>query len=150
MKRVLKHFTLIQALKSADPKLRVAILRSASDDFIKAIIEVALNVLSGNVNLPPAAVNRLRGHRTSLRNLAKCCGKTGVKRARKQLVKQKGGIIPFLIPVIAGFAGLGGAGAAAGIAAATLPKIAANAANKATNSVIDTAINRAKTAIDKL
>ena len=82
-----------------------------------------------------------------IRKIAASRGKRGIGYVRKCLTAQQGGILPFLIPILAG---LGGAGAAAGIAGATIPAIARNAARNATNSAIDTVEERAKKLVDKL
>jgi len=148
MKRVRKYFTLLQAVRVADPKTRVAIVRHAPDEFVKTLIEIVLNFLKGNLRVSNAVKGRLRKRKTQLRRIATYKGKIGVQKARKDLV-QRGGL-PFLIPLIAGLAALGGVGGGVGIAAAAAPSIARNAARSATNSALDTVAERAKTMINKL
>lgn len=150
MKRVRKYSTLLQAIRVADPKTRIAIIRSAPDDFIKTLIEVTLNFLRGNLKVARPTLTKLRQQKNKLRRLAYYRGKTGVAKARKELGQQRGGIFPLLIPLIAGLAGLAGVGSGAGIAAAVAPSIARNAARSATNSVIDTAAERVNKLVGKL
>ena len=148
MKRVKKYYTLLQAIRVANPKTRVAIVRSAPDDFIKTLIEVVLNFLRGNIQVSKKIKSKLSKRKSYLRRLATYKGKSGVRKARKELV-QRGGL-PFLIPLIAGLAALGGVGGGVGIAAAAAPSIARNAARSATDSALDTVSDRAKKAINSL
>lgn len=144
MKRLKKYTTLLMAVRSADPKTRAAIIKSAPDDFLKAFIEIALNVVKGNIEVSPSTLNKLRRKKTKIRRLAQCRGKEGVQDARDAL-SQKGGILPFLIPLL----GLAGIGTAIGTAAAA-PTIAARAARNATESALDSVENRAKKLINKI
>ena len=139
MKRLRKYFALIEAVRVSDPKTRVAIIRAAPDDFIKTLIEVILNFLRGNITLHQNKLGKLRKRKLQLRRLADYRGKSGIKKARKELI-QRGGILPFLLPIIA---------AAGGLAAAA-PAIARKVSENATNSALDTVEKRANDFIKKL
>lgn len=134
MIRINKYRTLLQAVNEADNKTRIAIVRHGPPDFIKALIEIALNFLKGNIRLSHSSVNALRKNKTKLRQLAACRGKKGICTARKKLI-QKGGFLP-LIPLIA--------------LAASAPAIASRVAQNATNSAINTLEKRAKSFIDRI
>ena len=140
MKRLQKYSALLAAVQAADPKTRVGILRSAPDEFIKTLLEVVLNLLAGNIPYTKKIYNKLRRHKTQLRNL-RSKQKGSVANMRRSFLKQKGGFLPFLLaPLIAG-----------GIAtAAAAPAIARSVATSATDGAIDTVEKRAKGYIDKL
>lgn len=144
MKRIQKYTALLQALKEANGKTRVAIVKSAPPDFIKALIEIVHNFLRGNVPLSSPLLCKLKKHKCRLRQFGRCRGAKGIERARHSLQNQKGGLFPLLIPIIAGLSGLAGAGTAAGIAAATVPKIARNAARSGVQGALDTVEEKVK------
>lgn len=144
MSKVKQYRILLSVIRSADPKLRAAIIKSAPDGFIKAFIELALNTLAGNLKMPVKMKQQLAKHKIKLRHFADHRGKRGVANARKAL-NQKGGIIPFLLPLL----GLAGIGTAIGTAAAA-PTIAAKAAKNATSSALDAVEERAKKYINKI
>jgi hypothetical protein len=146
MGRIEKYACILKALQYVDPKWRVGIVRSGPSDFIKCLIEIAVNLLHGNVPTDKDTLAKLRRNRAKIRHFAKLRGKRGISKARSQLT-QKGGLIPLLIPLLAG---LGGVGAAAGIAGAVVPSIAKKAARSATNSALDTLEERAKKVINKI
>lgn len=146
MARVERFAPILNVLQYLEPKMRVSIVRSGSPEFIKCLIEVALNFLRGNLKMDQATISKLRRHKRKLRNFSYQRGRAGIKKARDQLT-QKGGLLPLLIPLLAA---LGGAGAAAGVASAVIPSIAKKAARSATNSALDTVEERAKKAINKI
>ena len=78
-------------LKSANPRLRKAILETSNKDVILGIIEAALNVLNGNLSCD---TNRLRKHKAVLRHLVDKRIALGKKR---ELIVQRGG---FLLPLL--------------------------------------------------
>lgn len=141
MTRLQKYAPLLLAVQAADPKTRVAIVRTAPPDFIKSVIEIVLNFLRGNIPTTTGTLKRLRHRKSILRKVAMCRGDKGVRYVRKTLISQKGGLLPLLIPLIAGL-GLGGA------AAAAIPAIARKSAKSAAEGALDTLEERAKKLIN--
>ena len=53
MKRIKSNYNALQVLKTADPKLRKAILANCKSELVKTLSECSLNLLRGNVKLTP-------------------------------------------------------------------------------------------------
>jgi len=51
MNRLMSHLHFLRVLKDAKPQARRALLTSADDDLIKAIVKYAINTLKGNRKL---------------------------------------------------------------------------------------------------
>lgn len=106
MKNILRHKEILSVLKSANPKLRSAIIANADCDLIKTLIEIIVNLLDGNLPLSNKQKKKLGVYKRKLRRLYReCYNKKShkvkkVPRARK-LVIQSGGALPFLIPLLA-------------------------------------------------
>ena len=62
MVRLKSQLHFLHVLKDAKPQARRALLASASDDLIKAIMECAINTLNGNHNLT-------KGEKASWKNI---------------------------------------------------------------------------------
>ena len=75
-------------------------LAGIESDIIHALSEIALNILRGNVQLSRQQVQRLQRHKQALRALASRAIPLRRKRALL-LVKQRGGFLPLLLPLIA-------------------------------------------------
>jgi hypothetical protein len=69
MKRIQSNYNLLQALKSASPRLRKAIVENSDKDLVLGIAEFALGVVNGNFKIYNSDVYRLRKHKTVLRPL---------------------------------------------------------------------------------
>ena len=93
MKRIKSNYHALHVLKTADPKLRKAILKNANSELILSIVECALNVLNGNCKISECTKRKLGKHKKVLRDF---CKKASISKKRK-LVIQKGG---FLIPLL--------------------------------------------------
>ena len=93
MKRIKSNLRVLQALKTASPRVRKAILKNADRELILSIVECALNVLNGNCKLSDCNKRKLAKFKTVLRAL---CKKASIKK-KQQLIVQKGG---FLIPLL--------------------------------------------------
>ena len=115
-----KYLPHLEVLKSSKPKLSKAIINNADPNFIKGLVEGLMNILHGRTKLSDQKLKQLKHYKNYLRNIDKqCCSKKEPikikhKKARKLLV-QKGGVFPFLIPLLAPIiakAALGGAVAA--------------------------------------
>ena len=68
MKRV-KNYHTLQVLKTADPKLRKAVISNCNKELLNCISECVLNVLNGNIKLPGCVTRKLQKHKAALRSL---------------------------------------------------------------------------------
>src|SRR5215471_19268112 len=93
--RIRSHYSTLELLNKATPKLRKAIVSKCCPDLVKCISEVALNVLRGNIELSDLSVKELRKHKASIRKIASRHVSLGKK---KKIINQKGG---FLLPLLA-------------------------------------------------
>ena len=95
------HFLLV--LKDAKLQARRLLLASAGDDWIKAIVECAINTLDGNHKINKEEKNKLSKYKNRLRALID--PKVSFKSKRK-LLSQKGGfIVPLLTNILSGVIG---------------------------------------------
>ena len=82
-------------LRNASAKLRKSILLAAPDDLVKAIYEIAFNVLSGNHKINHKARDELKKYKKHLRKLVQPSRSLTLKR--KVLVQNGGSFLPFLL-----------------------------------------------------
>ena len=101
VKRTVKYLSVCR-----NPKILREILRTAPDGVIKAICNVALNALKGDVKLSATQKSLFRRHKSVILGL--CSKKSSLKQKRK-LLQQKGGAF-FLAPLIKGVLSLLGGG----------------------------------------
>ena len=99
-KRLRDNWNNLKVLKSANPSLRKAILKSADADLVRCLCDCAHNILKGTVKLSPAQKKALCRHSCHLRQLT---GKKSLK-AKRNILVQKGGFIPALLGPIIGLA----------------------------------------------
>jgi len=93
--RINRNRERLKLLYKAPPALRKVILRTANDDFINTLCEIALNILQGKIPLTPSQHTRLRRQKKDLRLLA---NKTVlISKKKKRLINQTGG---FLLPLL--------------------------------------------------
>jgi hypothetical protein len=89
-----RNLEFLKSISKCNELSRKQSLTSCSNDSIKAISEIALNTLKGNLKLTPLQIRQLKKHKKNVRQLAK--KKLSVKEKRKLLIQQ-GGFLPFLI-----------------------------------------------------
>jgi len=70
MKRVKTNYHTLQVLKTADPKLRKAIISKCNKGLVNCISEFVLNVLNGNIQLPGCVTSKLQKHKAALRKVS--------------------------------------------------------------------------------
>ena len=95
---VKRALPLLKLLAEANPKLKKTIIKYATPDVVKAISEIALNMLKGVIKLTSNQKHRLSRYKKEFRSL----GKKGisVKRKRKLLVQKGGGAgLSILLPI---------------------------------------------------
>ena len=95
MSKVFKNKNFLQLLSDSNKKIQKILVQSASNEQIKAICEMSLDLLKGNLNLDEIELKKLHKKRKILRNLVK---KQSNKK-RKYLI-QKVGFLQILIPAI--------------------------------------------------
>lgn len=93
-KRLKENKYLLYALHKADPHLRKAIIQKSNQSLIKALSEISLNTLKGNIEQTPSSKRKLKKYKNKLRCLA--CPKRSIINKRKILV-QEGGFLPILL-----------------------------------------------------
>jgi len=102
MKRIRWNYHTLQVLKTADPKLRKAILANYKSELVKTLSECSLNLLRGNVKLTPCQKRKLRKYRLHLRKLAD--KRVSLSSKRKAIVQRCGFLLNLLgavLPTIA-------------------------------------------------
>lgn len=93
-----KHHPILIALAKGDIKLQRQILRQADESLIRLISQIAANLITGNIQLNKSQKARLQKHKFILRELRH--RGTSLQQKRKLLLKQKGGFLPFIIPLV--------------------------------------------------
>ena len=93
---------MLAALCDLTAQQRKALLKHATNDQISCLSEIAYNLLAHNIPVSDKVKQKLSKHKHSLRVLAN--PRTSVKK-RKQILIQKGGFLPFLIPAAASLIG---------------------------------------------
>ena len=94
---------ILHVLNDATPQGRRALLTSADDDLIKAIVECAINTLNGYNKLTKEDKGKLSKYKNSLRALEN--PKISFKSKRKLLVQKEGFIVPLLTSILSGVIG---------------------------------------------
>ena len=57
-------------LKTAEPRLRKAIVSNCKKDLVNTICECVLNILNGNIKLTGCSNRKLRKHKVAIRKVA--------------------------------------------------------------------------------
>ena len=88
------------AMKYKHKPTRDAILEYLSNRkcVYKALQEISLNILNNQIKLNKNQIQRLNSYVKTIKRL-KCGVKT--KKVREKLVKQSGGFLPWLLPIVA-------------------------------------------------
>jgi hypothetical protein len=103
MNRLKSQLHFLHVLKDAKPPARRALLVSANDELIKAIVECAINTLNGNHKLTKADKSKLSKYKNRLRALVD--PKISFKSKRKLLVQKGGFIVPLLTSILTSVVG---------------------------------------------
>ena len=93
-----RQLSILHSLHQSRPRERAAIVAGVDNDIIRALSEMSLNVLRGNIPLQHGQKKRLRKHKQTMRSLANRLLSLDTKR---RLVQQSGGFLPVLLPIIA-------------------------------------------------
>ena len=84
-----------------DKRYKKAIINSADKSLIRAICELSLNLLSGNIELDKHSFEELKKYKKVLRKLVSK-QKSKSLSTKKRLIIQNGGFLQFLIPAVIG------------------------------------------------
>jgi hypothetical protein len=103
MNRLKSQLLYLHVLRNAKPQARRALLASADDDLIKAIVECAINTLNGNHKLTKEDKGKLSKYKNRLRALVN--PKISFKSNRKLLVQKGGFIVPLHTSILSGVIG---------------------------------------------
>ena len=88
LKRLKENKHLLFVLKKASPKLRKSILLAAPDDLIKAIYEIAFNILTANHKINFKSKEELKKYKSHLRKLVQ---PTRSLTSKRKVLVQTGG-----------------------------------------------------------
>ena len=101
LKRFKRQRPLLEAFAAGKSSLQKAIIKNADTDFIRAIIDIVVNLLRGNIsNIPAPLAKRLHKHKNSLRKIGEFSKRKGsIEKVRRTILIQRGGIFP-LIPLL--------------------------------------------------
>jgi hypothetical protein len=103
MNRLKSQLHFLHVLKDAKPPARRALLTSADDDLIKAIVECAINTLNGNHKLTKGYKGKLSKYKNLLSALVN--PKINFKNKRKLLIQKGDFIVPLLTTILSGVIG---------------------------------------------
>ena len=70
MKRVRTNYHTLHVLKTAEPRLRKAIVSNCNKDLGNCISECVLKILNGNIKLTGCYTRKLQKHKAALREVA--------------------------------------------------------------------------------
>jgi len=102
MKRVKSNYHNLHELRTAEPKLRKAIISNCNKELVNSILECILNVLNGNVKLTGRNTRKLRKNKVTLRNVAD--KRVSLSTTKKLVVQRRGflfSLISAVLPAIA-------------------------------------------------
>ena len=102
MNRIQKQKAFLKFLNSTNVKQRKVLIKNASPEQKRILIEIVLNILNGNVPLSSKQKKNLQKYKTSLRNMCRYClnsKKKIINVNKKRVTKsinQIGGALPLL------------------------------------------------------
>lgn len=95
----------LQILAKAPSKKRKKMLSTSDSKLLKAITEIAFNMLRGIIKLSPIQYKKLKRYKNNLRMMAQ----KNIPLKKKKLIVQKGGLLPLLLgPALAALAPIAG------------------------------------------
>ena len=96
----------LKTLQKCNDQTRKKLIESATPDQIRALTEIAMNIVCGNFPIAEHKFKKLSLHKDSIRKLSK---RTLSHKKKKHLLLQKGGFLPFLIsPVLSALGAIAG------------------------------------------
>jgi len=104
MKRVKSNYNALHVLRTAEPKLRKALISNCNKELVKSISEFILNVLNGNVKLTGCNTRKLRKHKITLRKVAD--KRVPLSTKKKPIIQRGGFLLPLLSAVLSPIASM--------------------------------------------
>ena len=103
MQSISKHKSILEVLRTSQPKLRKLILQNCDNNVICALVEIIHNLLQGRIQMSPKQKKKIQKYKKQFRLLSEKCirNKNINKKKARKVVVQTGGALPFLIPLIA-------------------------------------------------
>jgi len=95
--RIETNLDFIKAVGDKNSKKRQNLIKSASEDNILSLVEIAHNTLKGKLPLDESTEKKLNRHRRSIRQLANTKGSI---KTKKNILIKKGGFLPLLVPPV--------------------------------------------------
>jgi len=86
----------LSSVKNSELRGKILLEKSRDEQYLRALKEIALNVVQRNLPLDKAQKVKLQRHSRSLKRLASMDLKS--RRRKQKLTKQVGGFSPILIP----------------------------------------------------
>jgi len=84
---VKSNYHALHVLKTAEPRLRKAIVSNCKKDLVNSIKECVFNALNGNIKLTGCSKRKLRKHKAALRKVA---DKGVPHSSKKKFIVQRG------------------------------------------------------------
>lgn len=106
MSSLKKNVPVLAALGRVNKKQAKTLIKDSSPDLIHCICEICHNLLQDNIPLSECDLKKVKKHKKIIRALA--TRGESVKKKKKIILNQKGGILPFLpllLPALASAAG---------------------------------------------
>jgi hypothetical protein len=92
-KRIERNLAALQALAKANRVIKKSMISNASKDIILSLVEIATNIIRGNVILTPDQLAKLRPYEQALRSFVK----TRASQKQRKAILQKGGFLGALL-----------------------------------------------------
>lgn len=97
MERIENNKDLLKICATCTKKERNLLFKKGSDDFIRSVLEIVLNLMKGNIKICKKTKHKLKKYKKVFRKLL--CPNITLKLKRKELV-QNGGFLSILLPTV--------------------------------------------------
>ena len=98
MKRLSSNYHTLHVLKTAEPRLRKALISNSNKELVNWISECVLNVQNGNIKLSGCNTRKLKNYISARRKVA---DRKMSLSCKKRLIVQRGG---YLLPLLGAIA----------------------------------------------
>lgn len=96
-----KYAAALRLLYKSTPRVRKELIKTASPGLIRDICTCVGRLLRGQIPVSAGAKRKLRKKKNLLRKLAK----SSTSLSKKRNIIQRGGLLPFILPLISAIAG---------------------------------------------
>ena len=92
---------LMRKLAKSNPTTRLEIIKNSDACFLKILVELAKNVLKGNVKLSSTQLRKLKPHVHTMLKLTRTPKKSEhPSRSQKGVLETQGGFLPIILPAL--------------------------------------------------